>query len=240
MFFTIFSFVKKESHTGFYQACTIPDSLIGQATVPSLSPKLFQTGPGKIFISNIIIYIILYPAVNTSVRCLKFSVFPWLSLNTTDRHILSSNERYWYPLLCVFYHCYHLMYVLLPKWPVACSIFSSLRSGNHNLVRTTCELLRDVIMQDFPAEIFLQRPSTVQVRFKFNFCLQSVSCFNPWWELHKLSDSDESDIVGSVIPIPFYNGMPRNLIGPTIGSSPESIEMTAENHVLCLGLYRDD
>lgn len=68
---------------------------------------------------------------STSVRCLKFSVFPWLSLNTTDRHILSSNE-------------------------------SSLRSGNHNLVRTTCELLRDVIMQDFPAEIFLQRPSTVQ------------------------------------------------------------------------------
>ncbi|CAB1340859.1 unnamed protein product, partial [Coregonus sp. 'balchen'] len=36
---------------------------------------------------------------------------------------------------------------------------SSLRSNNHNLVRTTCELLRDVIMQDFPAEIFLQRPS---------------------------------------------------------------------------------
>uniref|UniRef100_A0A9J8A394 Rotatin n=1 Tax=Cyprinus carpio carpio TaxID=630221 RepID=A0A9J8A394_CYPCA len=71
------------------------------------------------------------PTVSTSVRCLKFSVFPWLSLNTTDRHILSSNE-------------------------------SSLRSDNHNLVRTTCELLRDVIMQDFPAEIFLQRPSTVQ------------------------------------------------------------------------------
>uniref|UniRef100_A0A8C1TWE0 Rotatin n=1 Tax=Cyprinus carpio TaxID=7962 RepID=A0A8C1TWE0_CYPCA len=78
-----------------------------------------------------ILFLFLYPAVSTSVRCLKFSVFPWLSLNTTDRHILSSNE-------------------------------SSLRSDNHNLVRTTCELLRDVIMQDFPAEIFLQRPSTVQ------------------------------------------------------------------------------
>uniref|UniRef100_A0A9J7ZU83 Rotatin n=1 Tax=Cyprinus carpio carpio TaxID=630221 RepID=A0A9J7ZU83_CYPCA len=78
-----------------------------------------------------IFFLFLYPAVSTSVRCLKFSVFPWLSLNTTDRHILSSNE-------------------------------SSLRSDNHNLVRTTCELLRDVIMQDFPAEIFLQRPSTVQ------------------------------------------------------------------------------
>ncbi|XP_072544678.1 rotatin isoform X2 [Salminus brasiliensis] len=70
-------------------------------------------------------------SVNTSVRCLKFSVFPWLTLNPTDRHILSSNE-------------------------------GSLRSDSQDLVRTTCELLQDVIMQDFPAEIFLQRPSIVQ------------------------------------------------------------------------------
>ncbi|KAI1889059.1 hypothetical protein AGOR_G00175160 [Albula goreensis] len=73
-------------------------------------------------------------AVRESVRCLKFSTFPWLALTTTDRHILSSNE-------------------------------SSLRSSNHSLVRTTCELLQDVIMQDFPAEIFLQRPSIVQNLF---------------------------------------------------------------------------
>ncbi|KAF3835942.1 hypothetical protein F7725_028500 [Dissostichus mawsoni] len=71
------------------------------------------------------------PTVHESVRCLKFSVFPWLTLTNTDRHILSSNE-------------------------------SSLRSSNPTLVRTTCELLCDVIMQDFPAEIFLQRPSIVQ------------------------------------------------------------------------------
>uniref|UniRef100_A0A8C7YZJ6 Rotatin n=1 Tax=Oryzias sinensis TaxID=183150 RepID=A0A8C7YZJ6_9TELE len=69
--------------------------------------------------------------VNESVRCLKFSVFPWLALTNTDRHILSSNE-------------------------------SSLGSTNPNLVRTTCELLCDVIMQDFPAEIFLQRPGIVK------------------------------------------------------------------------------
>uniref|UniRef100_A0A8C5N7G8 Rotatin N-terminal domain-containing protein n=1 Tax=Gouania willdenowi TaxID=441366 RepID=A0A8C5N7G8_GOUWI len=67
-------------------------------------------------------------STNESVRCLKFSVFPWLTLTNTDRHILSSNE-------------------------------SSLGSNNPNLVRTTCELLCDVIMQDFPAEIFLQRPN---------------------------------------------------------------------------------
>lgn len=36
-------------------------------------------------------------------------------------------------------------------------------SSNPNLVRTTCELLCDVIMQDFPAEIFLQRPGIVKV-----------------------------------------------------------------------------
>ncbi|XP_054607096.2 rotatin isoform X1 [Nothobranchius furzeri] len=70
-------------------------------------------------------------AVHESVRCLKFSVFPWLTLTNTDRHILSSNE-------------------------------SSLRSSNPNLVRTTCELLCDVILHDFPAEIFLQRPGIVQ------------------------------------------------------------------------------
>ncbi|XP_029110935.1 rotatin [Scleropages formosus] len=70
-------------------------------------------------------------AVSSSVKCLKFSTFPWLSLTTTDRHILSSNE-------------------------------SSLRSSNYNLVWTTCELLQDVIMQDFPAEIFLHRPGIVQ------------------------------------------------------------------------------
>ncbi|XP_028288914.1 rotatin isoform X2 [Parambassis ranga] len=70
-------------------------------------------------------------AVHESVKCLKFSVFPWLTLTNTDRHILSSNE-------------------------------SSLGSSNPNLVRTTCELLCDVIMQDFPAEIFLQRPSIIK------------------------------------------------------------------------------
>uniref|UniRef100_A0A3Q2CYI0 Rotatin n=1 Tax=Cyprinodon variegatus TaxID=28743 RepID=A0A3Q2CYI0_CYPVA len=69
--------------------------------------------------------------VRESVRCLKFSVFPWLTLTNTDRHILSSNE-------------------------------SSLGSSDPNMVRTTCELLCDVILQDFPAEIFLQRPGIVK------------------------------------------------------------------------------
>ncbi|XP_048219107.1 rotatin isoform X1 [Perognathus longimembris pacificus] len=94
--------------------------------------------------------------VNQSVKCLKFSTFPWLPLTTTDRHVLSSNE-------------------------------SSLRSSNHTLIWNTCELLKDVIMQDFPAEIFLQRPKIVQSLLsllklafggdgKHRLALQAVSC----------------------------------------------------------------
>ncbi|XP_067393592.1 rotatin [Emydura macquarii macquarii] len=96
------------------------------------------------------------PAVNKTVKCLKFSTFPWLTLTTTDRHVLSSNE-------------------------------SSLRSNNHSLIWSTCELLQDVIMQDFPAEIFLQRPKIVQSLLsllklafgkdgKHRLALQAVSC----------------------------------------------------------------
>lgn len=39
-----------------------------------------------------VLFILCY-AVHKSVKCLKFSVFPWLTLSNTDRHILSSNER---------------------------------------------------------------------------------------------------------------------------------------------------
>ncbi|XP_029446758.1 rotatin isoform X2 [Rhinatrema bivittatum] len=96
------------------------------------------------------------PMVNHSVKCLKFCTFPWLSLTTTDRHVLSSNE-------------------------------SSLRSSSHSLIWSSCELLKDVIMQDFPAEIFLQRPRIVQSLLsllklafgrdgKHYLALQAVSC----------------------------------------------------------------
>uniref|UniRef100_A0A8C3R2T8 Rotatin n=1 Tax=Cyanoderma ruficeps TaxID=181631 RepID=A0A8C3R2T8_9PASS len=92
----------------------------------------------------------------TVVKCLKFSTFPWLTLTSTDRHVLSSNE-------------------------------SSLRSNNQSLIWSTCELLQDVIMQDFPAEIFLQRPKIVQSLLsllnlafgrdgRHQLALQAVSC----------------------------------------------------------------
>ncbi|XP_077126224.1 rotatin isoform X2 [Ranitomeya variabilis] len=63
--------------------------------------------------------------------CLKFSTFPWLTLTTTDKHVLSSNE-------------------------------SSLRSKDHGLIWRSCHLLQDVVMEDFPSEIFLQRPKIVK------------------------------------------------------------------------------
>ncbi|KAM6283410.1 rotatin isoform 2-T2 [Porphyrio hochstetteri] len=96
------------------------------------------------------------PPKKTVVKCLKFSTFPWLTLTSTDRHVLSSNE-------------------------------SSLRSNNQSLIWSTCELLQDVIIQDFPAEIFLQRPKIVQSLLSLlnlafggdgrqRLALQAVSC----------------------------------------------------------------
>ncbi|NXH11220.1 RTTN protein, partial [Bucco capensis] len=103
------------------------------------------------------------PPKRTVVKCLKFSTFPWLTLTSTDRHVLLSNE-------------------------------SSLRSNNQSLIWSTCELLQDVIMQDFPAEIFLQRPKIVQASIYINLlsllnlafggdgrhrlALQAVSCLH--------------------------------------------------------------
>uniref|UniRef100_A0A667ZBX6 Rotatin n=1 Tax=Myripristis murdjan TaxID=586833 RepID=A0A667ZBX6_9TELE len=116
------------------QLFQLPELLPTHTTVYSLSPPEEHFPITGYFQKSMPSHIDAPPkriAVHDSVRCLKFSVFPWLTLTTTDRHILSSNE-------------------------------SSLRSNNPNLVRTTCELLRDVIMQDFPAEIFLQRPTIVQ------------------------------------------------------------------------------
>ncbi|XP_009866087.1 PREDICTED: rotatin, partial [Apaloderma vittatum] len=93
--------------------------------------------------------------VGMCMKCLKFSTFPWLTLTSTDKHILSSNE-------------------------------SSLSSNNQSLIWTTCELLQDVIMQDFP-KIFLQRPKIVQSLLsllnlafggdgRHRLALQAVSC----------------------------------------------------------------
>ncbi|XP_029698407.1 rotatin isoform X3 [Takifugu rubripes] len=108
------------SHGQHSTAPTAPTSLAHQEQFPKMG-YFHTTRPSQTDVS------LQRIAVHKSVKCLKFSVFPWLTLSNTDRHILSSNE-------------------------------SSLKSSNPNLIRTTCELLCDVIMQDFPAEIFLQRP----------------------------------------------------------------------------------
>lgn len=41
---------------------------------------------------------------------------------------------------------------------------SRLQSRSSSLVSKSCEFLRDVLFKDFPAEIFLHRPSVLQVR----------------------------------------------------------------------------
>ena len=41
---------------------------------------------------------------------------------------------------------------------------SRLQSRSQSLISNSCEFLRDVLFKDFPAEIFLQRPSLLQVK----------------------------------------------------------------------------
>ncbi|XP_052011428.1 rotatin [Apodemus sylvaticus] len=130
------------SHTDQIELSQQPEVLTGYFPQDKTNFQQMEVPPG--------------PVGNPTVKWLRFSVFPWLPLTTTDRHVLSSNE-------------------------------SSLRSSNHTLIWNTCELLKDVIMQDFPAEIFLQRPKIVQgllclVQLAFGgdgkhrLALQSVSC----------------------------------------------------------------
>lgn len=72
-------------------------------------------------------------AVHESVKCLKFSVFPWLTLTNTDRHILSSNERW------VADFCYWSALIIIQSvW-----LIHSKRGKNKNLVNT-CPLSKQL------------------------------------------------------------------------------------------------
>uniref|UniRef100_A0A8C8B710 Rotatin n=1 Tax=Otus sunia TaxID=257818 RepID=A0A8C8B710_9STRI len=89
----------------------------------------------------------------------------------------------------------HLLQLEMPpkRTVVKCLKFSTFpwltltSTDRHSLIWSTCELLQDVIMQDFPAEIFLQRPKIVQSLLsllnlafggdgRHRLALQAVSC----------------------------------------------------------------
>lgn len=63
--------------------------------------------------------------------CFRMTIFPWLALTPTDRHVILSTN-------------------------------SSLQSREPAMLVSMCEFLSDVVFQDFPAEIFLQRTSIIK------------------------------------------------------------------------------
>uniref|UniRef100_UPI00398F126B rotatin isoform X1 n=1 Tax=Pristiophorus japonicus TaxID=55135 RepID=UPI00398F126B len=63
---------------------------------------------------------------------------------------------------CLKYSTFPWLTLTVTDRHILLSNESSLKSSNRTLIRNTCELLQDVIMQDFPAEIFLQRPKIIQ------------------------------------------------------------------------------
>ena len=63
-----------------------------------------------------------------------------------------------------------------------CYFPSSLRSGDVSLVSSSCHFLMDVVFQDFPAEVFLQRPAIVQVGIMYILKVQSYEMNHGWPE----------------------------------------------------------
>jgi len=51
----------------------------------------------------------------------------------------------------------------------------SVYSRDVSVVVSVCEFLADVVFQDFPAEVFLQRPSIVKVALSVACCLLVAS-----------------------------------------------------------------
>jgi len=59
------------------------------------------------------------------------------------------------------YECtFHHINLIVQLWACCCS---SVCSQDISMVVSVCEFLTDVVFQDFPAEVFLQRPSIVKV-----------------------------------------------------------------------------
>eukprot|EP00079_Xenopus_tropicalis_P012567 XP_002939666.2 PREDICTED: rotatin [Xenopus tropicalis] len=66
------------------------------------------------------------------------------------------------PVKCLKFSTFPWLPLTTTDKHVLSSNESSLRSNNPSLVWRSCQLLQDVVMQDFPPEIFLQRPKIVQ------------------------------------------------------------------------------
>lgn len=54
-------------------------------------------------------------------------------------------------------------------------ICRSLQSKEQNLLISACEFLSEVVFQDFPAEIFLQRPQIIKVMNDLEANLKHIS-----------------------------------------------------------------
>ncbi|XP_053324177.1 rotatin [Spea bombifrons] len=91
------------------------------------------------------------------------------------------------PATCLKYSTFPWLTLTTTDRHVLSSNESTLQSSNQGLIWRSCQLLQDVVMQDFPAEIFLQRPKIVQSLLSLlglasetdgqqHLAFQSISC----------------------------------------------------------------
>ena len=77
--------------------------------------------------------------------------FPWLCLTDNDRNILTTTQRY------SLHMCRHT------HTHTHTHMHSRLQSCTDDSLIRSCEFIQDVLFQDFPAEVFLQRPALLKV-----------------------------------------------------------------------------
>ncbi|OCT74574.1 rotatin isoform X2 [Xenopus laevis] len=143
------------------------------------------------------------------------------------------------PVKCLKFSTFPWLPLTTTDKHVLSSNESSLRSNSQSLIWRSCQLLQDVVMQDFPPEIFLQRPKIVQSLLSLlglasekdgqqHLASQSISCLSQLctqlrnrFSFHRDPDflSTKQEIVSHNSFASYCNGAQAN---NSLVSSPEN------------------
>uniref|UniRef100_A0A4W3HEA2 Rotatin n=1 Tax=Callorhinchus milii TaxID=7868 RepID=A0A4W3HEA2_CALMI len=116
---------------------------------PNVEPKI------QVCIDEIVDNLFKLPDTPVDTQAIAYQLHPQMTMEQQGNPINNAVK-------CLKFSTFPWLTLTVTDRHILSSNETSLRSSNQTLVRSTCELLQDVIMQDFPAEIFLQRPKIVQ------------------------------------------------------------------------------
>ena len=103
-----------------------------------------------------------------------FSKFNLVTLNENDLHVIESTETYLF-ITFLYTTIYYYLNKLI-RYQLFFSLLSSLRSADVETALSAVDFLSNVVLQDFAAEVFLQKPDIVKV-YPTIICIQFTDCF---------------------------------------------------------------